>query len=44
MERRPDCKNRITKTRRLLQKTTEELENNKEVDRNGKKSHKEIIQ
>jgi len=44
MKRRSDSKNEITKTRIFPQRTTRKLENSKEIDGDGKKSHKEAVQ
>ena len=44
MERRPDSKNGITKTRRFSQKITKKLGSSKKINRNGKRSHKETVQ
>jgi len=43
MEERSNNKNRITKTRDLLRGTTEKLGSSKDIDRNGKRSHKEAV-
>jgi len=44
MKRRLNYQNRITKTRRLPRRTTEELERSKEINGNGKRSHEEVVQ
>jgi len=43
MERRPDNKNRITKTGEFPQGTIENLGSSKEVDGDGKRSHEETV-
>ena len=43
MEREPDSENRITKTGNFSQKTTKKLENSKEVNKNGKRSHEKVV-
>ena len=43
MKRRPDYKNRDTKTERASWRTTKKLEDRKEVDKNSKRSYKEAI-
>ena len=43
MERRPNSKDGITKARRFPWKTTKKLGSNKEVYKNSKKSHEEIV-
>ena len=43
MEREPDSENRITKTGKFSQKTTKKLENSKEVNKNGKRSHEKVV-
>ena len=43
MERRLDYKNGITKIGRLFRRTTEELERSKKINKNGKRSYKEVI-
>jgi len=43
MKRRLDYQNRITKTKRLPRRTTEELERSKKINGNGKRSHEEVV-
>jgi len=43
MERGLDNKNRITKTGELPREITKKLRSSKEINRNGKESHKEKI-
>ena len=43
MERRPDGKNGIIKTRRFSQKITKKLKSSKKINGNGKRSHKEMV-
>ena len=43
MEERSNNKNRITKTGDLLRGTTEKLGSSKDIDGNGKRSHKEVV-
>ena len=44
MERKPYCEDRITKTGKFPLRITRKLENSKEVDEDGKRSHKEVVQ
>jgi len=44
MEREPDSENGITKVREFPWETTRKLESNKEININGKRSHKETVQ
>jgi len=44
MEREPNSKDRITKAKRFSQGTTKKLESSKEVNRNSKRSYKEVVQ
>ena len=43
MERGPNSENRITKTGNFSQETTKKLENSKEVNKNGKRSHNKVV-
>jgi len=44
MERKPYCEDIITKTEEFSSRTTRELKSSKEVNRDSKRSHKEIVQ
>ena len=43
MERKPYCENRITKTKEFLSRTTRKLGSSKEVDKDSKRSHEEVV-
>jgi len=43
MEREPNSENKITKTGKISQKTTNKLENSKKVNKNGKKSYEKVV-
>jgi len=43
MERGLNSENRITKTGNFSQETTKKLENSKEVNKNGKRSHNKVV-
>jgi len=43
MEREPNSENKITKTGKFSQKTTNKLENSKKVNKNDKKSYEKVV-
>ena len=43
IKEKPNNKNRVTKTKDLSQETTKELDNSKDINRKGKRSHKKAI-
>ena len=44
MERGPNSKNKVTKTREFSWKTTKKLGSNEEINRNSKRSHEKTVQ
>jgi len=43
MKKRPDSKNEVIKAGKFPQGTIKKLESSKEINKNGKKSYKEVI-
>ena len=43
IEEKPNNRDRITKTEKKFQETTQKLRNNKDIDEKGKRSHEEAV-